>query len=232
MKHVNWKNPEDYPSVESTSLDRWAFEFLYRNQEFRGKLDSALQAAKVLPDDSQQVGWSESPVGKVLKEYGVTLPMLPSWMEAGISDSPVIFTKHPVWVPSYTVEKAGGLFNAKAIGKRFRVSPSLPDRAALEFDLTQPINPQIERARAILKKSQETYQGSKRVNGKAMVKLYPLYLRVLDADAAGASADEICNVLSLEHLQGVGEDTLRNWRKEARRLRDGGYMEIVKNPNP
>lgn len=231
MTVPDWKKKDDYPPIRGTSPERWAYEFLRRNPEFDAKIEAANKEPVVMPDIGP-IGWSQTPVGKVLVEYGVDYPMLQEWIGQRISDSPLIFKKHPRHIPSYKVEKSGGLFTDHAIGKRFHVSPSLPELVALEFDLAQPINPQIARAKAILKASQGAYKGRKRAGGKSMVNLYPFYLRVLDAYAAAVPTAKICEVLSVDYRRGVGDDTLRNWKLEAERLRDGGYLEIVKNPKP
>lgn len=231
MGQVDWKKASDYPPVKGTSLQLWAYKFLMRNPDFISKMEQARK--EVVPiSDSEPIGWSATPVGKVLREFGVDHPYLKEWMEEGLSDSPVKLHTHPKYVHGYLVDKAGAMFTDQAIGKRYKIALESLDKVVLEFDLTQPINPQIARAKAMLMTSQARYGGKKRKTGKAMVKLYPFYLRVLDAYYDNASPFEICNVLSLDYEPGVGTDTLRNWRLEAERLRDGGYLDLVKNPNP
>jgi hypothetical protein len=237
----DWKNTNDYPPVRGTSLDRWAYEFLIRNPDFFREYS---EAEKQQPDrenqrhpDGSLMGWSETPIGKVLVQYGVESPMLAEWMESKW-DSPVKFENYPRSVDTVKVNNAGGVFSEIAVGKRFCITPFLQERLVLEFDLTAPINPQIKRAANILKGTQEARKRGRWIDasimtqGKAITRLYPFYLRVLDAFDMQASPSEICSELSKSYKRGVGDDTLRNWKKEAERLRGGGYKDIVRKPAP
>jgi hypothetical protein len=230
MTNQDWKKSEDYPPVKGTSPERWAYEFLIRNQNFVEEFESAKK--ETINPGGRLIGWNETPVGKVLKRYGIDYPMLPGWLEKTGSDSPLIFEKHPRHVPSYKVEKSGGLFNEHAVGKRYHVSLEMPQRTVFEFDLTSPISPQIARAKKMLISNQKTLSGEKRSSGKSIVRLYPWYLRVLDAYSAGIHAPKICEVLGGQYKQALGEDDIRNWKLAAERLRDGGYRDIVRNPKP
>lgn len=227
----DWKIASNYPQDgESISLHRWAFEFLRRNQGFMDKY----MAAKSEPKpafNGELVGWSETPEGKVLKEYGVAHPVLKQWMDAGISDSPFIFDTHPIYVRSCRVETAGAMFTDEAVGKYFNIALEQPDKVVLEFDLSQPLNPQLERAKKMLLGSQKSHIGKKKT-AKATVKMYPWYLRVLDAYSAGMHPAKICEVLSQEYTDAVSDDTLKNWKKAGEFMRDGGYRDLVKKPTP
>jgi len=224
----NWKKAEDYPPVKGTSLQRWAYEFLIRNKSFNEKIAIA-QKESAENISGELVGWSSTPVGKVLKEYGVEYPMLDEWLKANISDSPLIFTTYPKSVGSYLVDKAGGLFSDGAIGKHYRISPDQDDKFLLEFDLTQPINPQIEKAKKMLIATQIARTG-KEVKASASVKLFPWYLRVLDAIEAKVNKAKICEVLGGELKDAMSDDTFRNWQKSGETMRDGGYLNLVKKP--
>lgn len=169
-------------------------------------------------------------MGKVLKKWGVSTPMLPQWVEQGLSDSQFIFEKFPRYVFSHKVTTAGGLFTDKAIGQRYCVALESSEKSVLEFDLTAPINPQIERAKKMLTAQQKQNNQGKQIVKKAIVSLYPWYLRTLDADAAKATHPEIIELFSKERSDAISDDTLRNWKKEAERLRDGGYRELVTAP--
>ena len=63
------------------------------------------------------------------------------------------------------------------------------------FDLSLPIEPQILNAKAQLEASQVRMIGKKIEKSKTSIKDYPLYLRVLDADARGVSNNEIKSVI-------------------------------------
>lgn len=233
----DWRNKNDYPPIDGTSLDRWAFEFLMRNQSF---VSEFIVAENTKYSESPLMGWNKTPVGKVLKKYGVRIPILPEWREKTGGDSPFVFEAHPISMFSHKceIEEAGSIFTEGAIGRSYYIRECFPNTQLLEFDLSQPINPQIERAKKMLDTNQKQFVGDQEADKNSRIKiikknifrLFPFYLRVLDADAAGAVDKDICNVLSDDHFKGVDQDTLDNWRKESARLRDGGYRNIVKNP--
>lgn len=227
---IDWKNARDYPPVKGTSLDRWAFEFLRRNQEFVVKFMAAKSEPKPA-SNGELIGWSQTPTGKVLKEYGVRRPMLQEWVGAGMSDSPFIFPTHPISVRSCRVETAGAMFTDEAVGKYFNIALEEPDKVVLEFDLSQPLNPQLARAKKMLVANQIMHIGKKKT-AKATVKMYTWYLRVLDAYSAGIHPAKICEILSQEYTDAVSDDTLKNWKKAGEFMRDGGYLDLVKKPTP
>lgn len=223
---ANWKSKADYPPVEGTSLHKWAAEFLSRNAEFIKEYDAAKIEQRNI--DKKQF-WSKSPLGVVLKKYGVDIPNI--WGDS-VSDSPLIFRRGPEWIKHISVESAGGIFSEQAVGSDFYIAHYDESVGALAFDLTQPIIPQLNRAKKILLDKQKSFEGKKNTVKKAIVKLYPFYLRVLDAYAAGAQSSKICEILSQDYSEGVNDDTLRNWKLRAEQLRDGGYLDIVACPNP
>lgn len=225
---IDWKNATDYPPVKGTSLQRWTYEFLRRNQGFMAEFKAAKSESK-LALNGEPVFWSETPAGKVLKKYGVKHLMLPEWMAEGMSDSPVIFTVHPIYVHGQRVEKAGAMFTNEAVGKYYKIILEQPDKQVLEFDLSQPLNPQLARAKQMLKVSQIMIKGEN-IRATASVTLFPWYLRVLDAYHDGIHPAKICEVLGLEGKEAMSDDTLKNWKKAGELMRDSGYRDLVKKP--
>lgn len=230
----NWKNAADYPPVKGTSLNDWAWEFLRRNQEFVVKYKAA-EAAEAAERESNpaaydDVAWSQTPSGKVLKEYGVKYPPFLEWVAEGIIDSPIFHT-HPIHVHDCKVESAGAMFTNEDVGKHYKIILAQPDKAVLEFDLSQPLIPQLERAKQMLLAMQLMITGENKT-AKAIVTLFPWYLRVLDAYLYRMHSAKICEVLSLEYPDAVSNDTLRNWKKTAELMRDGGYLDLVQKPTP
>lgn len=216
MGNRDWENPANYPDPDSTSLDRWAFEFLWRNQEFRAELDAAVKNQEEIKRVGElPLAWNEQPTGRVLKAWGVQSPILPEW---GISDSPMRMEAFPRFAPSTSVN-----------GIHVKMAAVLPGRVILEFNLAEPVKPQIDRAAGILKKSQELFDGTKRSQGKNATRLFPLYLRVLDMRAAKLSKARMLEILSADMPEGIGDDDIRNWIKAAEALRDGGYRNIAQN---
>ncbi len=218
-KWLSWKNADHYPDPKTTSLDRWAFEFLWRNDEFRRQFDvAAKEQAELRSAGHLPAAWNQMPTGKVLKKWGVDRPILPEWIADGLSDSPARFEVFPQHMHLATIN-----------GIDVRIAAANPSRVTLEFDLTTPLPPQIERASRILKLSQKSYEGPKRTQGKNSTRLFPIYLRVLDMLVAKLSRARMLEVLSADDPDGVGEDDVRNWINAAEALRDGGYRKITQN---
>lgn len=218
---ADWKNPGDYPSEKEAlgaSLDLWAFCFLRRNKKF---LNEFMEAKKLphpkVDDTGQPVGWNQSPTGKVLKNWGVEWPCLPEWIENGLSDSPVRFQKHPVYARSVKIE-----------GMRYKLMPESEFRVVLEFDLEAPLQAQLERAKKMLDASKNQIKEKLPADNRKQVAMYPLYLRVLDAMAAGATKAKIAEVFSLERPDGVTEKDIDNWKKAAEQLASEGYRQLAK----
>jgi len=230
----DWKKESDYRFPKNTSLDRWAAEFLWRNPKFQKEVEAALNEPDLPPPPAgcPPIGWNKKPLGKVLKKWGVSTPMLPQWVEQGLSDSQFIFEKFPRYVFSHKVTTAGGLFTDKAIGLRYCVALESSEKSVLEFDLTAPINPQIERAKKMLTAQQKQNNQGKQIVKKAIAPLYPWYLRTLDALAAGVGRSQVVELFSAQCSEAISDDLLRKWEMEAKRLRNGGYRDLVTAPLP
>jgi len=101
----------------------------------------------------------------------------------------------------------------------------------LSFNLRQPIDEQLERAKHFLKLWQAGHIESgavrptrdKRVNRK----LLPLYLRVLDAEDAGATPEQIAEHLNNERPDAADADLIRKYLLAARRYRDRDYVVLL-----
>lgn len=218
---LDWKNSSDYPSeqeAKEASLDRWAWAFLARNQQFQKELTEARKEATP-SDDGQRglIGWSQTPIGKVLKKWGVEWPRLPEWIESGLCDSPVVFQKHPVHAATVKIE-----------GQFYRLMPESESRVVLEFDLTAPLAPQLARAKQILDASKDQIKNELPKDDRKQLAMYPLYLRVLDARAAKATKVKMAEVFSLERPKGVTEADIGNWIKAAEKLATDGYKRLAK----
>lgn len=211
----DWRNPKHYPDPADTSLHRWAWEFLRRNPEFAAeaapaaKQQRAMKAAGTLPQF-----WNVMPLGAVLKRWGVLHPILREW-RSHIGDAPVRFDVAPRPVE-----------HAEVNGAMIVFAPMRGDRLVLQFDLDAPLDPQIERARQRLVANQRMKFPALR-RQRNQTEKFPLYLRVLDALAAGVTPTAILDVLS-RTMPEADERSLRYWTKRATALRDGGYRDLLK----
>lgn len=209
----NWRSPEDYPDPKNTTADRWAFEFVSRNNKFGEELGAAIsEEQQIMAGKGEPVREGEQrPVMRVFRRWGIERPNLKSW---GF-DSPVKFATFPRMPP---VANYGDVL--------CYVARSDEGRLTLEFDLSMPIKPQIKRAEELLKINQESFSGKKQKRGANITELFPYYLRTLDALAENAGKREIEEVFRREYSRNFDDRRLRNWKREAERLRDGGYKDI------
>lgn len=202
---TDWRRPDDYPDPAAASLHRWAWEFLCRNPAFEAAmrpamtLQAALKAKGELP-----ASWSEQPIGVVLRRWGIAFPILPAWRRRLRDDAPSRFAAAP-----------------------YRHSaPANPGRVTLTFDVSAPIDPQLERARAMLMATQrQQFPAFKRC--RIQPEMLAQYLRVLDAQAAGATRRQMLDAFSTTDADVVDERKLRYWIKRANELRDGAYRDLL-----
>ena len=101
--------------------------------------------------------------------------------------------------------------------KRQRVEPQ-PYHIDLRVDLTRPLRPQFEKFAKLAANAQEGWSKGRKVHRRTRKDKWPLYLRVLDARASGATYSQIAHAL-LRH-QRQTEQAARDVVKQAEALRD------------
>lgn len=212
----DWRNPDDYPSPDNTNMDMWAWEFMRRNHDFLRDCEAVLGEHETMYRENRlPTGWNESPLGKVLHRWGVKTPYsaVPGWAEK--FGSPMGFEKFPRHL---------------SFGKLSDESPYIHycaqhlGRVPLEFDVMAPIGPQLERAKAILEATRHQKdikdRGVRTRNNEA-VRMFPHYLRLLDAKTDGIGNARLAEFFWL------GDDTISKQIEKAEALRDGGYKQLL-----
>lgn len=222
----DWRNPADYRHLHNASLHHLAWEFLSRNPAFFFEHEAACNAmGEWISAHERPYGWNETPAGACLRKWGIRTPVLPQWRESDPTMPPMFFEQFP-----------RGLAHFSTKGEQrqsFWYAEIREDRRVMEFDLTAPIEPQIQRAKELLKLSQDRYRkGGNCVlgQGRKERRLYPYYLRVLDAMAERVTDSAMVEVFSKEKdptAARAGLDTIRNWREAAVELRDGSYRKLL-----
>lgn len=212
FKACDWKNAADYPDPGTASMHRWAWEFLRRNLEFQGEYVKAMREH----DEMEQRGeppplaWNQRPIGKVLRKWGVA--HVPGALHDE-TDSFFEFENFPQFLRRGEID-----------GQSFEYCRPSLSRMALAFDLSAPIQPQVERAKKLLEMNQKDrasrIEGIRKRNNEAS-KMFPVYLRVLDALNAGVTQYRIAEEF------GVADDVARNWIAKANELRGEGYRRLV-----
>lgn len=211
----NWRDAAGYPDPDAppgtSARWRWRWEFLRRFREY--------QSNWIEKADHPAEFWRE--------RYGLRKPVDPASPHASFV-SPVRYWIQPL-------EK----------GDRRLSITQREGTALVRFDLTLPLEPQLEWAEFTLRawtvdesdlKDPQVEAGflviSNRRKGYQWKPSHWLrYLRLLDADAIGTPIGEIGRILhpGLKNERGVRalSYALRNDRRAARALRDGGYRLIM-----
>jgi hypothetical protein len=231
----DWRNashyrfPADFPSY------RWVWEFLRRNRDYRKDWEGAL--ARFLADAAE---FAEVPDIREFLESGGTL------IATGES-----FSHNPVdpdfYLPVDERERwrlRDGLLNPGTdeptnlhfnldfgtvhfMRKGATLQARGPAYPIVEFDLHLPLKPQLE---AIVE-PMERVRGHLKIKprrAKHHRKLWPLYLRLLDADLDQRTPKQIADVLAPEpETQAMDEKKVWDQLKAARRMtQPDGYLSI------
>jgi hypothetical protein len=206
----NWRDPAQYPDWRDCSLRQWAWEFLRRNPEYRAAWRACIEPfydPAFRPQDVGLVGPAHGvPAGQqavLVHRFGLdSFPCSPN------DTRPPRFTRTGL---RYTAEReAHMLLDAEQI--------------AVVLDLRRPAERQVAAIRTLIVRERKRIAHKEHRN---RIREFVPYLRVLDADDAKASGDEIGAVLfkskSTEHRQ----FTVRDHRRAATRLRDTDYLLVA-----
>ncbi len=187
----------------------WAWEYLRRSPDYQRDW-----ATLALPhyDDDRSFG-DGVPIKHFQQQYGILLPIDPA-RGAEVD-------------PSFVMNMlADGRFLPNDRDER----TANPAREVLVFRKDWPLASQLERARRYLESTQST-SDRKVATARNHVEKWPFYLRILDAEAAGAADREIASALfpetKDEYPDHSARQQVKNDRRAAHRLRDGEYRYIV-----
>ena len=231
FRDADWRNPEHYPSPKTASFDRWAWEFLRRNEDFKKGFADIIEIKKRNPwgagscplDHPARIAQK-----KLCTEWGIKMFYPNTWIADAPDkhDSPCRFKTSgadSVWAP----------YHFDGNEQRFYIVPYVSHEFLYPVNLNWPIEPQIQ----AIKRNALTNQKSRAANNlpkptqqvRHHVKNFPTYLRAFDAFKACATAHEIADVFSEEKLSLEDKDYEQgayNADASARRLIEGDYRFI------
>lgn len=238
MTRAAGRRPRRDPDPGRVPIDRIMFEFLKRNAAFRRDYAAVLHRtahASAMADAHVKQGereeakrWRREAMGerlKVLRRYGIER------LVTG-HDSGVLFSRPPYEITAHAVRGRSEPLLAARAGDLRRLDAMLaePQHVAFVFDLRASIEKQLRAAGRALKEraaaaresgSVRLAKGAQR-EGKRTD--YRAMLWALDAEESGATLREIADEL----YPGQSKlDTVRKLLKEARRIRDGGYRDLL-----
>lgn len=194
----DWRDPEQYPDPESTSMLQWAWEFLRRNPEYQKDYERWAALPTVYSDGALfeedltethkggQIGSKEQALFDALPaKYWVMKMADPAQpFDDDVRERLAFNSFHgPAWA-----------FYHPNMSEPQKLEASEPGDVLMRFNVAIPIPVQLRRAQPVLERLQELNKGSdlvQPINPRAQRNLYPCHLRILDARAAGVSVPEI-----------------------------------------
>lgn len=195
----DWLNEAAYGDTTSWSLNRWRWEFLRRRSDLREEFDlkkcesyeHKLRFCQVTGRNPESVSKPEEPGFQVFSsilDWELPNPRIGDQPEIAISWR---------W-PERSIRE----FTSETAPKGFQ---------RVDFDLNQPIEPQLKAVKKLLSDMQEHEVGRK-VQTRRHPEKWPTYLRVLDGRAAGASWAKISGILT---HSAATEQTARDIHRQA-----------------
>ena len=218
-RDANWTNPEHYPALNA-SYDRWAWEFLRRNDEFKKEFAGVHESSAKEKKRVQK---------KLCERWGIALVYLHGWIEEnpGKYDSPCLFQTSiaDCIIATYHLNKDDE--------REFHIVPHVENEFLYRVNLMWPIEPQIQAIKRHSIANQKMREQNNRAKPVTQVRRhvnkFPAYLRAFDAFKAGANAEQIASQFSKEKLKIDDTDYVKaayNAEVAARRLINGEYRFI------
>ena len=231
--------------------ERWAWEFLRRNADYQREWEQLLASGAADEIIRQEEGFTRDHPHLYIYSQPYSQPPLES-QKWGL----VVYCNPKTPQPrSLCFPRSFGRIISGAQLKYLQRKSGTPDRAvtrhdlrrqsyplwleqeqaAAIFDLSQPLNPQLKAVGASLRRYQKSYREKGEIAYKVPrrhVENWARYLRALDAQDAGASRDDIAEVLLPQYANiyptHTGRKRAVDTLKQARQLVDDGYREILR----
>jgi len=175
----DWKRPEDYESLKDLKPDRWAWEFLRRNPDYRREYHDL--TAGLSEHQAAVISWTSVESRK----YG-----LYSWLDPDREYFNIRFTP-----PGGELAVISSLDFQKTSGTVFCIPGAETGEVYFRFNTMNPITPQIESAKAELLRLQKNQGGNRRAIFKPRRDEWPILIRILDATSSGEKDSDIADVL-------------------------------------
>ncbi|MEO5364154.1 MAG: hypothetical protein H7838_11105 [Magnetococcus sp. DMHC-8] len=217
----DWRDESAYPKPGETSMRRWASEFAMRNPFIQKRTEHFPSTERLdLRIIRHMVGLKD------FRSFGIGYIVT---LEVTSEES-----KPLVEFPCIQLNRS---IRYDHPDKKFHPATA-PVWVKIMFDLTIPINWQIEEAKKELNKARKRAEADgnlKPFDPKPNTEKFPLYLRLLDARDAGAAKDEIIRVLYPEPSRRGETPNSKKYTqnlKAAMAYRDGDYEELLYMEDP
>jgi hypothetical protein len=188
---LDWANPKAYAFTKHLDRNGWAWAFMRRNPVYRTEFAALPTAESNYNPRKKKRETERAWVLRVRTSGGEPRRMTPyerfakKWRVMQIrtpdSDKPPDFDVHPVWPSFDAIKQYFDEDEPYAQKQRFAVAV---------FDLRSLVPTQLERAKAHLLARQKTVRVKKSPRRRWPIQ-WTIYLRIIDADLAGAKSKEI-----------------------------------------
>lgn len=214
---ADWRDPAQYPPPETTPLPRWHWEFLRRNGDYQTDFERYLS----LGVDASARNERE----RLARKYGLEGIMLDYrelYLELFRSPRRAERARLIQWQTTWVAEDKDGHRVEGHLEDMSYLDPRLRQHeCCVVFNLRMPLEDQLQGARERVIGLQMRY-----LEKRGRIENYPLYLRLIDADAADAGKDEMRQILLPEVYPELAMKEIESEMKEATRLRDLDYRYI------
>ena len=204
----DWNEPKNYPGKRANHDWRW--EFVRRNPLYRADFDRLI-VPHIQSDGTIADGPGGAEFDHFKKTFGLALPLPPSHAGPAVT-----------WVQSCV---RGDIFAGHERHNTFRLGEF---EAAVIFDLSQPLDDQIRGAKRVLQANAHWLVANRKMATPKQAKnhrdMYPLYLRLLDAESSGATQREMGDVLFSSNDD--PRQSVKDGLRAAKLLRDRDFWRI------
>lgn len=229
----DWRKPEDYVFTKTLEPYRWAWEFLRRNPEYRKDWSAALARFNSKTGEFEEIsdirafvesGGSVVFAGERSSEdpthpdFALLVDEADAWRLKGGLFNPA--TDEPTWLG---FNHEWGVVSHLRSGSPFKArGPAYP---IIEINLHLPLRPQLDAVVKPLERTRKHLKIKPRLP-KHHRKLWPLYLRLLDAELDGRTPKQIADAFQFE-IDGATEGKIWDQLKAAKKMtQPEGYLSI------
>lgn len=194
---LDYRDMSSYPTIKRIPELGWRWEFLRRRIDYKEDFDNIDRYAYT---DNQMINKE----GFFQEKYGVQWPVNPLFSSIDLCDNTgdvarynedqifkidIDYIKFIDIYPQYARPYEHGDPAAKRLPIGRGIPPHFLD---IRFDLKRPLKPQIDRATEILRSEGKSWVNIRR---NRHLRLFPTWLRILDAHASGLSYSGISELL-------------------------------------
>ena len=234
----NWRTGENYPDHKTASRNRWAWEFLRRNEDFQKELaavdlqgkdfNQKMEANKFPTLEDENAHPVRSAKAILFARWSIKRETHGSLFDSidapGAPDCPVTFISS--WVNPVTIPWTfSGEITNSGTPEKFFIYPYDSATALIPFNLNWPIEPQILAAKRYLNANRRESKAP-----RSHVSKYSTYLRIWDAKKEGVTDIKIYLAMGadLSCANSNYEKTIENAQNAAHQLINvGGYVMIA-----